>query len=314
MFSLVVAVLVFLLSGVYTIQPGEIAVVRRFGRVIKPSVAAGLHFRLPWPIDSETVVNISQIRRESVGVVETEGEHPLHLEGPGNLQALSGDTNIIDYEVIVQYQVEDPVLYLYNVNYPAYQLVRDAVRTAVTSESGTTGVDDILTVERQRLQNTVREDVQSRLDRYESGLRVISTSFQKAYPPEDVADAFRDVSSAREDKNKSVNNAEGYRNSVIPEARGEAQRILSDANSQAQAKIDLATGAAESFNSVLAQYQKNSIIYGEDVTRFRLYLETMEKVLPGVETYIVSPTDTIDLRIFNGNKPTSFPSELIERQ
>jgi membrane protease subunit HflK len=129
-----------------------------------------------------------------------------------------------------------------------------------------------------------------------------------------VADAFRDVSSAREDKNRAVNDAEGYRNSIIPEARGEAQGILSQAGSAAQAQIDKASGAAQSFDAVLAQYRTNSRIYGEDVTRFRLYLEKMEKVLPMVNTYVVPPSGRIDLRILDGKQASTFPSGLIEGQ
>ena len=187
------ALIAYLLSGIYTVQPGEAAVVRRFGRVVAPLVAEGLHYRLPWPIEQEDVVNIAEVRRESVGLTEAEPEHPLHLEDPGKLQVLSGDTNIVDYEVIVQYQVRDPAAYLFNLNYPSYQVVRDAVRAAVTRVSGSTGVDEILTSERQSLQNALRQTVQTLLDQYNSGLTVISISLQKAYPPDEVADTFRDV-------------------------------------------------------------------------------------------------------------------------
>ncbi|AEV30563.1 FtsH protease activity modulator HflK [Sphaerochaeta pleomorpha] len=309
MAAILLIILVYILSGVYTVQPGEIGVVQRFGRVIATNVPAGLHYRLPWPIESETVVNIAQVRRESVGVSESE-EHPLHLDGPRKLQVLSGDTNIIDFEVIVQYQINDPVAYLFNIDYPAYQLVRDSVRSAVAGLSGRSAVDDILTTARQQLQNDVRDKAQSVLDGYDSGIRIISTSFQKAYPPEVVADAFRDVSSAREDKDKMVNDAEGYRNSVVPQARGEAKSILSQAKSAAQAQKDKAAGAAQSFNAVLAQYRTNSKIFGEDVTKFRLYLEKMEKVLPKVNTYVVPPSEKIDLRILNGSRTSTFPPKL----
>jgi membrane protease subunit HflK len=282
-------------------------VVRRFGQVVAPKVTEGLHYRLPWPIDQEDIVNISEVRRESVGLVEPESEHPLHLEGPSKLQVLSGDTNIVDYEVIVQYQIGDPVAFLFNVDYPAYQLVRDAVRAAVTRLSGSTGVDDILTTERQKLQNDVRQEVQTLLDQYNSGLVVVGVNFQKAYPPDDVADTFRDVSSAREDKDRAINEAEGYRNSVIPEARGQAQQTLAEAASFAQVQQDQATGAAQSFDAILAQYSTNSKIYGEDVTRFRLYLESMEKVLPRVQTYVVKPGERVSLRLLNGSQVATFP-------
>jgi membrane protease subunit HflK len=122
-----------------------------------------------------------------------------------------------------------------------------------------------------------------------------------------VAAAFRDVSSAREDKDRAINEAEGYRNSIIPEARGQAQQILAQAGGEAQAQTDRAAGAAQSFDAILTQYRINSNIYGQDVTRFRLYLETMEKVLPRVQTYVVKPGERINLRLLNGTRLTTFP-------
>ncbi|MCB0183613.1 MAG: FtsH protease activity modulator HflK [Caldilineaceae bacterium] len=301
------AILAYLLSGIYTVQPGEAAVVRRFGRVVTPLVTEGLHYRLPWPIEQEDVVNIAEIRRESVGLTEAEPEHPLHLEDPGKLQVLSGDTNIVDYEVIVQYQVRDPTAYLFNLNYPSYQVVRDAVRAAVTRVSGSTGVDEILTSERQSLQNALRETVQALLDQYDSGLAVISVSLQKAYPPDEVADTFRDVSSAREDKARTVNEAESYRNSIIPQARGQAERVRSEGGGYALTQVNQATGAAQSFSAILQEYQTNSKIYGEAVTRFRLHLETMERVMPRVKTYVVQRGERINLRLLNGGQVNTFP-------
>ncbi len=299
--------LAYLLSGIYTVRPGEAAVVQRFGRVAAPRVTEGLHYRLPWPLEQETVVNVTEVRRESVGLAQAEPEHPLHPESPGKLQVLSGDTNIIEYEAIVQYRVTDPVAYLFNVRYTSYQLVRDAVRAAVTRLSSGTAVDAILTTERQTLQVAIRDEVQRLLDAYGSGLAVVSVNLQKAYPPDEVAEAFRDVSSAREDKSKVINEAEGYRNSVVPEARGQANRILTEARSYARAQVDQAAGAAAAFNAILAQYRTNSRIYGEDVTRFRLYLETMEKILPRVQVYIVKRGERVNLRLLNGTRAVTIP-------
>jgi len=301
--------LAYLLSGLYTVQPGEAAVVRRFGRVVAPLVTEGLHYRLPWPIEQEDIVNMADVRRESVGLTEAEPEHPLHLEDPGKLQVLSGDTNIVDYEVIVQYQVSDPAAYLFNLNYPSYQVVRDAVRAAVTRVTGSASVDEILTSERQSLQNALRQSVQTLLDQYNSGLTVISVGLQKAYPPDEVADTFRDVSSAREDKARTINEAEAYRNSVLPEARGQAERVRAEGGGYALTQVDQATGAAQSFGAILQEYQTNSKIYGEAVTRFRLYLETMERVLPRVKTYVVQRGERLNLRLLNGGSLNTFPPE-----
>lgn len=290
----------YLLSGVYIVTSGKAAVVTRFGRVVNPRVTEGLHYRLPWPIEKETIVNVAEVRRESVGLSSAEPEHPQHLEAPGKLQVLSGDTNILDYEVIVQYQITDPAAYLFAFNAAPYQVVRDAVRAAVTAVSTNTAVDDILTTERQNVLNRLQEETQRLLDSYGSGLKVVGVNFQKAYPPEEVADAFRDVSSAREDKDKAINEAEGYQNSIIPEARGQAEKLTTEATSTAQALVNEARGSAVGFDEIIAQYRTNSAIYGEKVTRFRLYLEQMEKIFPRVKTYVVRPGEKVNLKLLDG--------------
>jgi membrane protease subunit HflK len=305
-----IIIAVYFLSGIYVVKPGEAAVITRFGKVVNPKVTEGLHYRLPWPVDKETLVNVTEVRRESVGLSSPEPEHPRHPEKPGKLQVLSGDTNIVDYEVIVQYQVRDPADYLFNIDYAPYQTIRDAVRAAVTKISAETAVDNILTSERQDVLNRLREETQTLLDNYKSGLSIVSVNFQKAYPPEEVADAFRDVSSAREDKDKAMNQAEGYKNSVIPEARGQAQKLITEASSSAQAQINEASGSAVAFNEILAQYRTNSTIYGEAVTRFRLYLERMEKIFPRVKAYIVKPGEKVNLKLIEGNENTTiFPPQ-----
>lgn len=307
---LIIILAVYLLSGVYIVKPGEAAVVERFGAVVDPKVSEGLHYRMPWPIEKQTAVNIAQVRREGVGLPSPEPEHPLHPEQATKLQVLSGDTNIVDYEVIVEYQISDPALYLFKTNYPSYQLIRDAVRAAVTKISGTTGVDDVLTAERQSVLNSLKTESQNLLDSYGSGLRIVNVNFQKAYPPDEVADAFRDVSSAREDKAKAINEAEGYKNSIIPEARGQAQKAITEASSSAIAQVNEASGSALAFNGILTQYQTNSSIYGEEVTRFRLYLERMEKVFPNIKAYIVKEGEKVNLRLLENNGQVNiFPPE-----
>ena len=291
----------YLLSGVYIVTSGKAAVVTRFGRVVSPRVTEGLHYRLPWPFEKEYVVNVAEVRRESVGLSRAQPEHPQHLEAPGKLQVLSGDTNILDYEVIVQYQITDPAAYLFAFNAAPYQVVRDAVRAAVTAVSTKSAVDDILTTERQNVLNRLQEETQRLLDGYGSGLKVVNVNFQKAYPPDEVADAFRDVSSAREDKDKAINEAEGYKNSVIPEARGQAEKLTTEATSTAQALVNEATGSAAGFNEIIEQYRTNSAIYGEKVTRFRLYLEQMEKIFPRVKTYVVRPGEKVNLKLLDGD-------------
>lgn len=307
---IVLLALAYLMSGVYVVAPGEVAVVRRFGAVIAPREGEGLHYRLPWPIDRVDIVNISQVRRESIGLTQPEPEHPDHPEKPAKLQVLSGDTNVIDIEAIVQYQVRDPVAYLFTTRYASYRLVREAIRHAVTNLVSTKPVDAILTTERQSLQDAIRAEAQRRLDGYRSGLLIVGVNLQKAYPPDEVAGAFRDVASAREDKTRAINEAQGYANSTIPEARGQAQKILSEAQAYQSDAVNRAQGAAQAFESVLAEYRASNRIYGPELTRYRLYLETMDKILSRVQTYIVDVTNNnrFNLRLFgNPSAPQRTP-------
>ena len=306
---LVLLALAYLLSGVYVVAPGEVAVVRRFGAVIAPREGEGLHYRLPSPIDRVDIVNVSQVRTESAGLLTPEPEHPDHPEKPSKLQAISGDTNVVDIEVIIQYQVRDPVAYLFTTRYSSYVLVRDIARYAVTNLVSTRQVDTLLTTERQSLQEAIRVEAQKRFDDYKVGLQIVGVSLQKVYPPDEVAGAFRDVASAREDKTRTVNEAQGYANSLIPEARGQAQKILSEAQAYQSDAVNRARGGAQAFESVLVEYQASKRIYGPELTRYRLYLETMDKILPRVQTFIVDVANgnRFNLRLL-GNATATQPS------
>lgn len=289
----------YLSTGVYSVAPGEAAVVRRFGSVIEPRVEPGLHYRLPWPVDRLDIVNVSEVRREQVGILEPEAEH-AHPEPPSKLQALSGDTNVVDVEVIVQYQVRDPADYLFNVKYASYRVVRDSLRAAVTSLVTGSPVDALLTTGRQSLQQAIRSETQNRLDSYRSGLAVVGIDLQKAFPPADVAGAFTAVNTAREEKVRTINEAQGYANSLIPEARGEAQRIGAEAQAYRSQVLAQAAGSAQAFESMLAEYWKNSSAYGEDVTRYRMYLETIDKIMSRVQVYALDKANggSVNLRLF----------------
>jgi len=306
----ILAIVGYLLTGIYVVAAGEAAVVRRFGAVVEPNVMPGLHYRLPWPIDRVDIVNVSEVRREVVGVLALEEDHE-HPEPPSKLQVLSGDTNVIDVEIIVQYQVSDPAAYLVNIQYAPYRLVRDSVRQAVTTVMGQLPVDAILTTERQTLQNTIRTETQQRLDAYNSGMTVVGINLQKAFPPDEVADAFVDVSSARVDKERTINDANGYANSLLPQTRGEAQQILANAEAYRSDVIAQANGEAKAFETILAEYQTNSAIYGENITRYRLFLETLELILPRVQIYVVNTEngETVNLRLLGSTSParTSAP-------
>ncbi len=288
----------YLLSGVFVVNPGEEAVVRRFGRIVRPRVAEGLHYRLPWPVDRAEKVNVSEIRREGIGV--TPPEHGLRLHPPEQIQVLTGDENIVDLKVIVQYRVKDPAEFLLRVDYDANPLIRNAIKHALTVVGAAAGVDDLLTLGRPELQRLVQAAGQRTLDEYRSGVQLVNLTLQEIIPPKEAADAFRDVASAREERAKAINDAEGYRNSVVPEARGKAERMLREAEGYRVDAINRARGDAARFASVLDEYRRSAGQSGADVTLYRYYVETMEKILPRVKKYVVDPkgrNERVNLRV-----------------
>lgn len=228
--------------------------------------------------------------------------HP-ESETPQAIQLLTGDENIITSEAIVHYKVKDAAAFLYNVSGSDEPLVRRSVEAALVELMANMAVDDILSTEKVRAQNFVIEEVQKTLDSYDSGIQITAFNIQNINPPEAVAAAFLDVNAAKEDKEKEINQANGYYNSLIPEARGKAEAQLVQAEAYKTEAVNTATGDADKFLAMLTEYQNNSQIYTQDTTKYRLLLETMEKILPRVKKYIVNSSDgSIDVKLFgNGS-------------
>ncbi|HAM56735.1 MAG TPA: FtsH protease activity modulator HflK [Candidatus Rokubacteria bacterium] len=288
----------YLLSGVYVVNPGEEAVVRRFGRVVRPRVGEGLHYRLPWPAERADKVNVSEIRREGIGV--SPPEHGLQLHPPEEVQVLTGDENIVNLKVIVQYRVKDLADFLFRVDYDANPLIRNAIKHALTAVGAAARVDSLLTVGRTELQRLVQAAGQRTLDEYRSGVQLVNLTLQEVIPPKEAADAFRDVAGAREDRAKAINDAEGYRNSILPEARGKAERMLREAEGYRADAVNRARGDAARFASVLAEYRRSAGDNGAEVTLYRYYVEAMEKILPRVRKYVVDPkgrNERVNIRV-----------------
>jgi len=286
-FSLVIAL--YFLSGVYIVNPGEEAVVRRFGQVTERRVGEGLRYRLPYPFERVDIVNVSQVRREGIGLRPPEHEVTLHPnEEP---QILTGDENIVSIKIIVQYKIKDPADYLLRVDSDANPLIRSAVKSALVWLGGRAAVDDLLTTGRPDLQRVMLANAQKVLDGYESGLQLISINLQEVYPPKEVADAFRNVSSAREEKQATMNDAQGYANSVVPKARGDAERLTREAQGYVAQVKSRAQGDAQRFSDVFKEYRQSGANRATDVTRYRYFVETMEQVLAKVKKYIVDPRE-----------------------
>jgi|ERR1051326_66500 membrane protease subunit HflK len=282
-------VALWLLSGVYIVSANQQAVVTRFGAVIEPRVMPGIHIALPWPIDSVTKLKVQQLQRLVIG-----GEAADSITGrtnPLQSQFLTGDQNIISMRVVVQYSVGVPVDYLFRTENVA-RSVGSAVETALAQRIATCTVDAVLTTEKQALQDAVRAAAQKLIDDYQAGVQLSTVNIESIVPPPEAADAFRDVASARADSARIVNESQGYANDLIPKARGEARQMIESAEAYKQKKTNEAQGDADRFTQVAAEYAKASEVNGR-----RLYVETMEQVLPKIKKLIVDKNGNLDLTI-----------------
>jgi len=270
----------YLVSGVYVVHPDEQGVIRRLGRVVSDRVMPGIHYHLPWPFERVDHPKTLQVKVMSVGFRMSDkmkGISPL----PEETQMMTGDENIIDIQLIVQYRIIDPRAYLFSVESPQW-LVRKAAESCLTEIIGSMGVDQVLTTDKLIIQEKLKEQTQSILDEYKCGLQISGAYFQDISPSEEVAFAFRDVASAREDRNRLVNEAYGYLNEKLPQARGQAEQLIQDAHAYKMERVNQALGESDRFLSVLKEYQKNT-----SITETRLYIEAMEEVLPKIRKYII---------------------------
>ncbi len=266
----------WLLSGIYIVNPDEQGVVLRFGRYNR-TLGAGPHYALPFPIESVDRPKVTQVQRVEVGFRSANQNRRFqqgqYLALPEESSTLTGDENIVNVQFSVQYQIKDAVQFLYNVTNQA-AVVKNAAEAAMREVIGNSLIDSVLTDGKLKIQSDATELLQSILDRYEVGVRVLAVQLQDVHPPKEVIDAFKDVASAREDKSRIINEAEAYRNELLPKARGKAVEIENGAQAYRETRIRNAEGEAKRFTALLEAYSQ-----AKDVTRKRLYLEAIESIL-----------------------------------
>jgi membrane protease subunit HflK len=266
-------------TGVYSVGPGEQGVVRRFGREHR-TAGPGLHYAFPLA-ESVDVVNIEEVRRVEVGF---NGETTINEEA----LMLTGDENIVEVQMVVQYRVADPTKYLFRLREPEASL-HIASEVALRSVVGRTNIDDVMTTGRTQVQAATREVLQGLMDDYEGGIEITEVKLDAVDAPDEVKDAFNAVTRAREDKEKLVNEARGYLEDKVPRARGEAQSIVRGAEAYKEQRVLRAQGDADKFDAVLSEYQK-----AKAVTRQRMYLETMERVLGPLKNKLIVDKSALD--------------------
>jgi len=280
---LVAALALWLFTGVYMVGPDEVGVVRTFGEYTRVA-QSGLNYHLPYPIEQVNTPAVTEVKRIEIGFRTLRNGQYRTVEKESLM--LTGDENIVDAEMIVQYKIKDPEAYLFKIVEPELT-VREAAEASLRTVVGRNKIDETLTTGKFQIQEGTKTQLQLILDKYESGIHVVAVQLQDVSPPKEVIGAFKDVASAKEDKNRMVNQAEGYRNDIIPKARGEAEAMIRDAEGFRESRIKRSEGDAAKFTTILKEYRK-----AKSITQKRLYLETMERVLPGIEKIIVPDKDS----------------------
>jgi len=264
-----VAGTVWILSGIYIVDPAERGVVTRFGAYVDET-KAGPHWHMPYPIESVQIVNVDQIRTAEIGYRSDARNRAGNV--PNESLMLTKDENIVDLKIAVQYQVSNASDYLYAISDPDATL-RSVTESALREVVGQSRMDFVLTEGRNEVVARVQELAQERLNAYKAGLIITSVNLQDAQPPEQVQAAFADVVKAREDRERLINEAEAYSNEILPIARGKAARELEEASAYHDQVIAKAKGESARFTSIVSEYQK-----APEVTRNRLYIDAISNV------------------------------------
>ena len=267
--SIFVLLFFWLLSGTYIVKQEETAVITRFGRYVY-NVGAGLHYHLPYPIESVTKEVTTRVRMLKIGGDSYAGGRSDKVLGEG--WALTGDENIVNLELIVQWKIDDLKKFIFKVR-DKEQTIYDAAQSAIREVVSKRKLVTILTSGRSEIEEETKKLLQEMLNSYDIGVNILVVQMLKIDPPVQVLDSFRDVQTARVDKESEINKAYKYKNDILPKARGEAGKVIEDANGYAVSVINRAKGDSDRFNQVYEQY-KNAPF----VTRKRMYLEAMEEL------------------------------------
>ena len=277
-------VFIFAWSSWFTVSPEEVGVILRFGKYER-TVNPGLNFKIPFGVETVTKVAVERQEKEEFGFrtqrvgVRTQYSSRKYLE---ESLMLSGDLNAAEVEWIVQYRIRDPYKFLFKVRH-ARQTFRDVTEAVMRQVIGDRTVNEIITVGRQEIEDTVRVMLQNISTQYELGINVDQVVLQDVNPPEEVKQSFNEVNEAEQEKKKLVNQAQSEYNKVIPKAKGQALQKIEEANGYKVERINEALGDAKRFNALFNEYMK-----AKEVTRQRMYLETMSKVLARVKRKLIT--------------------------
>ncbi len=281
-FGIVLLLVIWAFSGLYRVLPDEQGVVLRFGKFVS-TTQPGLNYHIPYPIETVLTPKVTKVNRIDIGFrsASDTGRSSGLDDVPEESLMLTGDENIVNIDFSVFWVIKDAGKFLFKIQSPV-ETVKAAGETAMREVVAKSNLQPILTAGRSKIEIEVQEIIQSLLDEYESGIQITQVQTQKADPPDQVIDAFRDVQAARADMVRSKNEAEAYANDVIPRARGDAAKILQEAEAYKKQVVAAAEGEASRFVAIYNEYAK-----AKRVTQERMYLETMEKVLADIDKVII---------------------------
>ena len=277
LFACLIFFILWLLTGFYKVNANEQGVVLRFGEWVRTTLP-GLHYHLPYPIEIAKTPKVTKVNKTEIGFRVIGTSQRMLLE---ESLMLTGDENIVDINFSVFWIIDDAGKFLFKLRNPE-KSVKSVSESVMREVIGITPIVDALAAGRQEIEILSLNKIQNVLDSYESGVKVTQLQLQKVDPPDQVIDSFRDVQRARADKEKVINEAIAYKNDLIPRARGEAEQILQEAEAYKREIVARSEGDADRFNSVLKAYKNN-----EDVTRNRIYLETLEKIFQNATKVII---------------------------
>ena len=277
------ALALWLASGFYIVEPGEHAVIQRFGAHNRTKVTEGLGYPLPSPIETATIINVQETRQMTIGFYER-----YSRSGAANKQdipeeslMLTSDRNIVDLDLVIQWNIKSAEDYLFRIQ-DQENTIKKVAESAIREAVGQTKMFPIITTGRDEVAKTTRQIIQENLDEYHSGVNINQVLIQQAEVHPDVQNAFQDVQSAKQDAEDVQNRARAYREDILPKARGAAVQTVREAEAYKESTVARATGDADRFNSVYTAY-----LSGKDVTKERIYIETMESVLKNAQKIIL---------------------------
>jgi membrane protease subunit HflK len=289
----VVVALIFLWSSWFTVQPEETGIVQRFGKIAR-TAGPGLHFKWPYGIETVRLIPTARVLKEEFGfrsLASVPGQRTQYTGHTGN-QAykseslmLTGDLNVIDVQWIIQYRIEDPIRYLFQVR-DAPKTIRDITEAVMRRVVGNRIGSDVLTVGRVAVSTEAKEEIQQILNTYETGVRLVTVELQDVTPPDPVKPAFNEVNEARQDKERTINQAQEQANREIPKAGGEAAGSIREAEGYAIERVNRSRGEANRFQAVLAEYQQ-----APEVTRRRLHLEALGRFMTDMKGLYIVDSD-----------------------